>query len=176
MLVLITDGVPRCIDPTTSRVDQPERIGALLTKIREELNVNTFVLGLAVASTDGMPSFFEQALNTFAEAGGTALPGEQKYYPGNAPEDLETALRGITLSATNCVFDLPELPSAARVNSIELDGTVLSDEDWVLASDGTQVQLGSAPCADVRSGSVVSIRARVECGAPSTPTDPVELF
>ncbi|MBK6918190.1 MAG: VWA domain-containing protein [Deltaproteobacteria bacterium] len=92
-ILLVTDGMATCNDPvpsvTTLRMEDPE--------------IQTFVVGFG---SDVDPD----QLDAMAQAGGTALPGDPKYYQADDANALEMAFADIAGSVLSCVFVLDEVP------------------------------------------------------------------
>lgn len=147
---LISDPGGYCFDEDDS-VEQ-------ITRLREG-GVLTYVIGVPGSE------LFEDLMNEFAQAGGTARDGSQKYFDVNDIEELDIALGEIAAEvAQSCRLELQDPPTEAVLLNVYLDGNLLPaghEEGWVY--DGGAVLLQGAACDRVQAGEVQEIRVVSGC-------------
>jgi hypothetical protein len=132
-ILLATDGMPncegddvprmvRCTDdtgclPTEYCEPAPAPIVGLCMPKPKDLAINEIALALQygiktyVVGMD-IDTGVEDTLNRMADAGGTARPGDTKYYPVSDQSSLEQALANITMQIISCTFALDQAPPA----------------------------------------------------------------
>lgn len=174
VVVLATDGSPTC-PSNCAACTTPETgmcVGGNCSLcinekdcIRHELE--STVTGLAASGVKtyviGLPGSDKAAdnLNAMAEAGGTALPGETKYYVTDDAAALATALATIAGSVSSCNAHVNPTPGYAFI-SVTVDGQKVNKDPthqsgWDLL-DGDIVQFyGEACSAASADGADVSI-------------------
>lgn len=172
VVVLATDGQPTC--PSSCSSCQASGDGLCLNGscslcakkkdcIRKELEdtvggllasgVKTYVIGLP-GSDKGADN-----LNAIAEAGGTAQPGDPKYYAVSDAQTMGEALAAITGAVSSCNAKVEPTPGYAFV-SVAIDGTKIAkdpthQDGWdllegdVLQFYGSACESASKPTADV---------------------------
>ncbi len=83
-----------------------------------QYGIKTYVVGMDIDTG------VEDTLNRMAEAGGTARPGDTKYYPVSDQASLEEALNNIALQIISCTFALDQQPPAdPSYIGVTVDGT-----------------------------------------------------
>jgi hypothetical protein len=156
-LVLATDGLPGC--STTAEV-----VG-LLETIRSDLGVETFVLGIAEGGYFHEDQDFRDNLNRLAVAGGRPRSADAKYYPMELPREFESALVGVTASASECEYELDVPPADPSALDVRFDDNPVSrgsSNGWTLEGAATLRLHGSA-CAQLQSGHVQSLEVSGGC-------------
>ncbi len=94
-VVLVTDGATNCTG------NSPDEVEARIAQAKAS-GVATYVVGFASGATD--------QLDTFAQAGGTALNGPTSYYDAADGDALSAAMESIVLDAISCTLSLPQEP------------------------------------------------------------------
>lgn len=168
IVVVATDGKPNCAidcgkcgcafgcDFLCFNEDQcaeDEVFSAVSSLAAQQAKV--YVVG--IAGSGGAKS----VLNKMAELGGTALPGDPKYYDTASGADLATALDAIAGSVGSCSVPLTIPPGTAFV-ILEIDGQkVLKDpthtDGWDLLEGDVMQLYGSACEAASHEGSKVEV-------------------
>jgi hypothetical protein len=195
-VVLITDGAPNCNQELSCKADAcgPSIEGVTAGGMNCSSSVNCCVpsnqdpwanLGcvdsvatlaavraLADAGIDtfvvGMPGSepYEQLLNAMADAGGTARPGETKYYPVADTDALETSLTAIAASvAISCELPLDYEPPDADFVNVYFDGVLVEYDPvagWEWTEDGHVAIRGTA-CEALSAGDVLEVQVLAGC-------------
>jgi hypothetical protein len=81
--------------------------------------IKTYVIGIDLDGTNS-------TMNMMAEAGGTARPGNVKYYPVADQAEMVSALESITLQIISCTFELTYSPSDLTYVSVSVGGSGIS--------------------------------------------------
>lgn len=146
-VILITDGAANCSANAANNTERFEGYDEMLPITVAEaktLGFPTYVIGIDILDlvtpmqTDGNPdntNTFER-LNELAEAGGTARPGDEKFYNANNQIELQAALMEITEAILTCEIPLSKpVPSNYFIQRLEVgpDGDV---DQQVYQSDG----------------------------------------
>jgi hypothetical protein len=184
-----TDPRVNCCDPRSGSggdyrdcVDSDATIAAITDYAKA--GIPTYVIGLSGVK------YYQDVLNRMADAGGTALAAEHRYYSVDSEDALITALRGIGLALTiSCEVTLAAAnppPDPTRVN-VYFDGRLVKQnpDGWMWdTADGGPPAFGSvdsdadagldagAParikivgksCDDLKNGNVVELQVVAGC-------------
>jgi hypothetical protein len=131
-IVLITDGAANCREDAANNTERFESYDEQLPVTVTEaagLGFQTYVIGIDILNvltpmqTDGNPdntNTFER-LNELAEAGGTARPGDEKFYNASNQIELQAALMEITEAILTCEIPLSEpVPDKFYIQRLEV--------------------------------------------------------
>ncbi|MCC6622108.1 MAG: VWA domain-containing protein [Deltaproteobacteria bacterium] len=153
-VVLVTDGESSC-DPPSPEVEE------LLAEVP---SIRTFVIGFG-GEVD------PDELNAMAEAGGTALPGDTKYYQADDPLSLGAALDTIVGSVLGCTYALQGVPPGLEGLGVYFD-TIAQPFDpshengWDYDLVSNRVTLHGAACGEVLDGEVDDLAIVYGCPRP----------
>jgi len=159
-VILATDGLP---EPNCGAT-VPATVTAI-ERLRTELGVETFVLGIVGPDRYGDPSgipALRDALNQMAVAGGRARPGAIRYYEGVDGPALDRSLRAILASATDCHFELSAPPARPSAVQVRQEGVLVPASGYTLT--GTRLEMHGAWCDQIQAGAVTTISASDACG------------
>lgn len=81
----------------------------------KQKGIKTFVVGIDLGGDS-------VTLNAMADAGGTARPGNTKYYPVTDQMQLEAAFKNITAQIISCSFALQSLPQMNQMTEVIANG------------------------------------------------------
>lgn len=129
--------------------------------------ISTYVVGFGAASD-------LQALDSFAEAGGTALAGAHKYYLAENQPELEAAFADIATKSLSCTLELKGKPEDASKIYVFFDEAPVSrdpskKEGWEYDATKNQVIFYGDACTQLKSGEVQDVDIVFGCATP-TPT------
>ncbi|MBI5482465.1 MAG: VWA domain-containing protein [Deltaproteobacteria bacterium] len=93
-------------------------IGAIALAL--QYGIKTYVVGMDIDSG------VADTLNRMAEAGGTARPGDPKYYPVSDQASLEQALSSISMQIISCTFNLDQQPPQPEYIGVTVGGQSVS--------------------------------------------------
>jgi hypothetical protein len=177
VLVLATDGGPNCGTsgaPGCTCTTSSAFCGALgtigclddvatistITALRGR-GIRTYVVG--IPGTEA----YAGVLDAMATAGGTARTGApEAYYRADDAAALLTALGTISDREVSCRFALDAPPPNAEDVNVLLDDVAIPrdvPDGWVLAPDGSAIELTGEPCDRLRAGTVASVQFLFGC-------------
>ena len=149
-VIAITDGAPNCVSDAQARV---------LAEVDNLFNkqIKTFVIGFGngVEPTN---------LNQMAEKGGTALPGNTKYYQANNSADLEQAFAAIGGQVIACQFTL-EADDKAQI-AAAFDGMSIAEDPvngWTYDKATKTITFNGTSCDALRAGQVDNLVVANSC-------------
>jgi hypothetical protein len=150
-VLLITDGQSTCGDP----VDVVEALRG------ESPEIKTFVVGFG----DGADP---DELNDMAEAGGTALQGDAKYYQADDAQALVDAFGQIVLTVMSCTFVLNKVPPDpdelyVYVNGMAVARDPMHIDGWDYEADVNRITFYGPPCNLLQSGKVMDLEFIFGC-------------
>jgi hypothetical protein len=154
-ILLVTDGKSTCDAPVP-----------MVTALREETpEIKTFVVGFG----DGADP---NELNSMAEAGGTALMGEAKYYQADDAQALVDSFGDIAGSVLSCTFVLNMVPPNQDELYVYINGdSILRDpvhaDGWDYELETNRITFYGPPCALLQSGEVKDLE--IIFGCPEAP-------
>lgn len=142
-VLLITDGEEMCDGDGESAVED---------LLAQNPSVKTFVVGFG----SGVDA---SELNAMAVAGGTALPGNTKYYQADDAASLEAAFADIGRAVLSCSYPLGDVPATLTADDIFIyfDGQAVprSEADgWTYDKPNNQVIFHGPACESLRDGEV----------------------
>lgn len=116
-IVLITDGAANCREDAASNADRFEKYDdnlPVLVADAAAMGLPTYVIGIDILDlvspsiSDGNPDATNTyvKLNELAEAGGTARPGDEKFFNATNQIELQAALMEITETIASCEIGL----------------------------------------------------------------------
>ena len=142
VFVLATDGEPNC------REELPFVV-ALLERLRTELGIETFVLGIP-----GEDAATARALDQLAIAGGRPRAATPRFYLANTDREISRALGMIQSSAYGCALTARSALDTSPLLSVSLDGRLLDrDREWVFSSqDPRTVYIVGSACDEIGAG------------------------
>jgi hypothetical protein len=150
-VLLITDGQSTCDNPV------PE-VEALRLEYPE---IQTFVVGFG----DGVD---DSELNDMAQAGGTALQGDPKYYQADDAAALEAAFAEIAGNVLSCSYVLEEVPPDPNDLYIYIDGVLIERdvthvEGWDYDGQSNQLTFYGTACQQLQSGDAQDLEIIFGC-------------
>lgn len=154
-ILLVTDGQSTC--------DSPVPVVAALRE--ESPEIRTFVVGFG----DGADP---DELNDMAEAGGTALMGDPKYYQADDAQALVDAFGEIAGSVLSCTFALDMVPPNHEelyvyINGMKVPRDLVHIDGWDYDPQTNQISFFGPPCALLQSGQVMDLE--IVFGCPEAP-------
>ena len=154
ILVLLTDGEPNCSCTEGDTVcEHDEAVAAVQRLANAEVPVLVDVIGFGDSATEAGAT-----LSAMAVAGGTALPGEVKYFEARTIEELIARLMQLTAAAAPCRFALDELPAPEDLRVHLDDGVVEActsepcSSGYLYDLDNGVVELQGDSCQALRDG------------------------
>lgn len=114
---------------------KPKDLAINAITLAQQNGIKTYVVGIDIGSGS------VDTLNRMAEAGGTARPGDTKYYPVSDQASLEQALATITSQIISCTFALDSAPPAPEYIGVTVGGTAVSRDET--RTDGWDVDAAS---------------------------------
>ncbi len=150
-ILLITDGQSTCADPATMieelRMQTPE--------------ILTFVVGFGADVDPG-------ELNDMAEAGGTALMGDPKYYQADDAQALVDAFADIAGSVLSCSYVLDAVPPDPAelyvyINGMKVTRDPTHTDGWDYNAESNQVTLYGSACELLQSGDAKDLQIVFGC-------------
>lgn len=157
VVVLITDGVSSCGDPTTQ-----------VTALRSESpSIRTFVIGFDGTGNNTDPD----ELNAMADAGGTALAGDTRYYAAGDAASLGEALAAIAADVLGCTYQLSGVPPTLASLGVYADKVPIARDTthsggWDYASGPNQVTFFGPECQALLDGQVRDLVFIYGCPVP----------
>lgn len=153
-VLLVTDGQSTCADPV-------EMVAALRAQVPP---IDTFVVGFG---GDVDPD----ELNHMAEAGGTALMGDPKYYQADDAQALVDAFDEIAGSVLSCSYVLELVPPDpdelyVYINGMKIPRDPLHMDGWDYDPNTNQVNLYGSACEFLQSGDAMDLQ--IVFGCPET--------
>jgi hypothetical protein len=154
-ILLVTDGKSTCDDPAPI-------VASLRTETPE---IKTFVVGFG----DGADP---DELNGMAEAGGTALMGDPKYYQADDAQSLVDAFAEIAGSVLSCTFVLDMVPPNHDELYVYINGDSIPRDanhvdGWDYTPKTNQISFYGPPCALLQSGQAMDLE--IVFGCPEAP-------
>ena len=159
-VVLATDGEPNCSD-----TDVTTRINKLYSATP---SVKTYVIGMG-DGTESDPTL----LNSWADAGHTALTGATHYYQTNSPAALKAAFDAIVGGIVSCDFKMTQAAPDQSLITVTENGTAVSPSPtvgWTYDATTNTVTLHGASCDMLTSNA--STKVSVLYGCPGLPPIP----
>ncbi|HEY2743275.1 MAG TPA: vWA domain-containing protein [Polyangia bacterium] len=159
-VVLATDGEPNCTD-----TDVASRITKLFNATP---SVKTYVIGMG----DGTASD-PTLLNSWADAGHTALTGATHYYQTSSPAALKSAFDAIVGGIVSCDFKMTQAAPDPSLITVTENGTAVSPSPtvgWTYDAGSNTVSLHGAACDMLTANS--STQVGVLYGCPGLPPIP----
>lgn len=154
-ILLVTDGKSTCDPPAP-----------MVTALRNQTpEIKTFVVGFG----DGADP---NELNGMAEAGGTALMGDAKYYQADDAQALVDSFADIAGSVLSCTFVLDKVPPDPDELYVYInDGEILRDpihvNGWDYVPENNQISFYGPPCSLLQSGQAKDLQ--IIFGCPEAP-------
>ncbi|WP_181233451.1 VWA domain-containing protein [Enhygromyxa salina] len=153
-VLLITDGQSSCDDP----------VPMVAELLEQDPPIKTFVVGFG----DGVDV---AELNEMAEAGGTALMGDQMYYQAGNAQSLVDAFADIAGSVLSCSFVLDVVPPDPDklfvfINDVEILRDLGHDDGWDYEAESNQVTFYGPPCELMQSGQIMDLQFVFGCPEP----------
>jgi hypothetical protein len=145
--VLTTDGEPNC----GMDIDNVVQV---LVRLRAELGIETFVLGIPGVPLLGETSIVP-VINRLADAGGRPRDGATRFYAANNSMQIGSALDAIISVASGCSVQLSAGAVDGASMTVSLDGAPLErGRHWVYDRrvDRRTVYLQGSACEAVREG------------------------
>lgn len=138
-VLLITDGQSTCDDP----VPEVEKL------LLEEPMIKTFVVGFGEGVDPG-------ELDDMAQAGGTALLGDTKYYQADNAQALEDAFAEIATNLLSCSYVLEQVPPNPDDLYIYVDDILIERDQthangWDYDEPTNQITFYGPACEDIQS-------------------------
>ncbi|MCG8424328.1 MAG: hypothetical protein MJE77_41075 [Proteobacteria bacterium] len=152
-VLLITDG-EHC---TTCWGDPTDIVRDLRNESPE---IKTFVVGFG---TDVAGS---EQLNMMADAGGTARPGEPRYYQAESAQDLDEALAIISGAVLSCDYALTEVPPNSDELSVYFNNTEVARnaaDGWEYNPANNHIVFSGNACTELQSGQVTDLKIIFGC-------------
>lgn len=154
-ILLVTDGKSTCDSPVSV-------VGALRNETPE---IKTFVVGFG----DGADP---EELNEMAEAGGTALDGDPKYYQADDAQALVDAFGEIAGSVLSCTYLLDVVPPDpdelyVYINGMKILRDPIHTDGWDYDSQTNRITFYGPPCVLLQSGQVMDLE--IIFGCPEAP-------
>jgi hypothetical protein len=162
--ILITDGEQsKSCDPNGTANATTTMI---IKTMHDMQKVPTFVVGFGSGINVNQ-------MNTFADAGGEASGGANKYYDASDQMSLDAALKAIAQKTFGCVFQLEETPPNPdeiyvffdNKDPVSRDPTHMMGWDYDAAKN--QVTFYGSSCSDLKSGKVGSVDIVFGCNMPA---------
>lgn len=151
-VLLMTDGEENCDgDPV-----------AAVTALRQQTEeVKTFVVGFG-SGVDG------QQLNQMADAAGTALSGDPRYYQADDAAALSSAFNAIAGSVLSCSYTLSEEPPDANrlyvyFNKSELPRDTGHNDGWDYDATSKELTFYGSACDRLKAGEVQDLQVVFGC-------------
>ncbi|MCA9516330.1 MAG: VWA domain-containing protein [Myxococcales bacterium] len=157
VVVVITDGVSSCDDPIPQ-----------VTALRDQSpSIRTFVIGFDGTGNNTDPD----ELNGMADAGGTALAGDTRYYAANDATSLGEALEAIAGDVLGCNFRLSGVPPTLSSLQVFIDKAPIARDathgaGWDYASATNQVTFYGPACQALLDGAVQDLVFIYGCPVP----------
>lgn len=151
-VLLLTDGMPTCDDPTP-------QVTALRRRMPE---VKTFVVGFG-AQVD------RNQLRDMARAGGTARMGTPEYYQADDAASLRTAFAAIAGSVVSCTYALGTRPPDPMQLYVYFDGALVAPsatQGWTYSAGQNQIVFHGADCQRLQAGQVGQLVVVYGCPLP----------
>jgi hypothetical protein len=150
-VLLLTDGQSSCDDP----VPMVEALG------ERDPPIKTFVVGFG----DGVDT---SELNAMAEAGGTALPQNLKYYQADDAQSLIEAFGDIAGSVLSCAYVLDTAPPNpdelyVYLNDMLIPRDITHVDGWDYDPMNVQVTFYGSSCQLLQSGDVMDLHFVFGC-------------
>jgi hypothetical protein len=150
-ILLVTDGKSTCDNPAPV-------VAALRTETPE---IKTFVVGFG----DGADP---DELNGMAEAGGTALMGDPKYYQADDAQALVDAFSKIVGDVLSCTFVLDMVPPNhdelyVFINGESIPRDPVHVDGWDYNPKTNQISFFGPPCELLQSGQVMDLEFVFGC-------------
>ncbi|MCG8424329.1 MAG: VWA domain-containing protein [Proteobacteria bacterium] len=152
-VLLISDG-EQCL---SCDGDPAEKVQNLRERSPE---IKTFVVGFGedVRGSD--------QLNAMAENGGTARPGDTKYYQAESAEDLDAALEAISGAVLSCDYELSKVPPDSNELSVYFNNVQVArsaSNGWEYNADNNHVVFSGSVCTELQSGRVTDLKIIFGC-------------
>ncbi|MDC0722984.1 vWA domain-containing protein [Nannocystis bainbridge] len=148
-IILVTDGAANCKAGTVTPAlfnDYDDNLPAVVAEA-QAMGFPTYVIGIDIEDVfsptmvDGNPDNTNtyEKLNELAELGGTARPGEEKFYNALNQTELQAALNAITQQVVSCEIKLGEpVPDSFFIQQVEVGSDSDADQQ-VYEGQDTQV-------------------------------------
>lgn len=155
VLVLLTDGQPNCACTEGDSVcEHDEAVAAVQRLAGAEVPITVDIIGFGASATEAGAT-----LSAMAEAAGTALPGETKYFEARTIEELVERLFQLTAAAAPCRFALDDFPAPEDLTVHVDDGVVAACAEEAGCTNGYTydqsngtVELHGDACQAIRDG------------------------
>jgi Mg-chelatase subunit ChlD len=171
-ILLATDGQPNCQGDSENTKDDVEETKAAI-KAAADAGFKVYILGIG-------PEASTEALNGFAEAGGTAVkdvsgPGKN-YFAALSAEELSKHFETIVSTVASCTFTLKSAPPVPNNIAVEFDGDKSkraprsSTNGWEYTSgDNKVIQLYGSWCDGLMNGTYKTAKVLFGCGTNPIP-------
>jgi hypothetical protein len=129
---------------------RPKDLAINAITLAQQYGIKTYVVGIDIDTG------VTETLNRMAEAGGTARPGDIKYYPVSDQASLEQALANITMQIISCTFALDQDPPAAEYIGVKIgDQSVSRDptrtDGWDVDAAARTITFYGETCVTLQS-------------------------
>lgn len=153
-VLLVTDGIATCADPVPP-------VDALRQQVPE---VKTFVVGFGSGVDPAQ-------LNDMADAGGTALPNDPKYFQADDAMALQDAFASIVGSVLSCTYKLDNMPPNADDLYVFFDGVIVTRDPnhadgWDYDPITNTITFYGPACDSVKGGEVEAMKIVFGCPNP----------
>ena len=156
-VVLATDGLPNCSD-----TDVAKRITTLYNQTP---SVKTYVIGMG----DGTASD-PTTLNSWADAGHTALTGGTHYYQTSSPAALKQAFDAIVGGIVSCDFKMMQDAPDPTLISVTENGAAVAQSPtvgWSYDASSHTVTLHGAACDMLTQNASTKVSVLYGCPGPA---------
>jgi hypothetical protein len=161
-VLLATDGVPNCVDGTSSATQEAVDLSARAAGALGDAGIEVFVLGFGDTVVDTAPD----TLDAIAMAGGT-----ERFYPATSPNDLTGALDAIAgkIDQVSCTYALTEVPPDSSELAVRVGDTAIARDPakgngWDYDPNTNAITFYGSSCEDLRTGDRGEIRVDYGCG------------
>lgn len=154
-ILLVTDGKSSCDNPVP-----------VVSALRDQTpEIRTFVVGFGKGADPN-------ELNGMAEAGGTALMGDPKYYQADDAQTLVDAFAEIAGSVLSCTFVLDMVPPNhdelyVYINGNKVPRDPIHQDGWDYEPQTNQISFYGPPCSLLQSGQAKDLE--IIFGCPEAP-------
>lgn len=165
VIVLITDGMPNCLDGVGDQDDPDGPVSE--AGMLAALGVPVYVVGFG----NGVDA---DNLDAVAQAGGTDNPDDPDhlYFQADNGQELEDALFTIGTLVAGCDLALSETPPDPARLYVLLNGTAIPRDDpngWVYQAGPNRVQLQGDACMTLQSSGSPDFQVLFGCPADGPP-------
>jgi hypothetical protein len=154
-ILLVTDGQSTCDNP----------VSAVAALRQESPEIKTYVVGFG----DGADP---KELNGMAEAGGTALAADPKYYQADDAQALVDAFGDIVSSALSCTYVLDMVPPDpdelyVYINDVQIERDPMHLDGWDYDPVANRITFYGPACNLLQSGQAMDLE--IIFGCPEAP-------